>query len=190
MTAFKIEKFEGVVFHLDAIIFKGNDENPAGPMPRILEAFNYLQSEGYKIILAAEDVKKAAEILKQYGLTDVFTHGGTLQIAALEKSRISISDHDPLTYYEGLKKLEIESIKKLLAIASNPDDIRSARATGITNVIGYNGSPDIPFGQVLAHQDSLMRAGNALSGTPHVIGNYAALPEIMFGLKPATEYKF
>lgn len=184
MTDFKIEKFEGAVFHIDAVISKGDNGVPAGPMPRIKEAFNYLQSEGYKIILATENVKQAAKILKQHGLTDTFIHEGILQIVQLKKSPKHHHDKEPLVYYEGLKKLSIKSPKKLLAIASNPDDIRSARMSGITNVIGYAGSPDIEFGQVSARRDALTRDIRMGSGTPYVIENYADLPSIMFGLSP------
>jgi phosphoglycolate phosphatase-like HAD superfamily hydrolase len=176
-------RFEGVVFHTDAVFYGAKGEKPT-LMPRITEAFNYLQSGGYRLILATSDLNSTSQIVEQLSLSPVFTHEGTLQICPITHSEKQNPQYDTPIYWDGLKELGIDTQRKLMAITSRTEGIRSARSTGISNVIGYYGRPDVKFGEMQAYKGSLLRNIRAQSGATQVIGNYAELPETMFYMRP------
>lgn len=178
-----IRKYEGVVFHLDAVISDDTDYCVSGPMPRIREAFKWLADEGYRLFLAAYDTAKANAALNQFDLSGVFMHAGTPQICRIERDERAFSELDPPIYWKELDRLQVGHQQNLLAITSTHDGIISARRTGISHVIGYYGSPGVPFGKSLQQRELLTR-GRCGVGTKLLMANYSELPERMWVLRP------
>jgi beta-phosphoglucomutase-like phosphatase (HAD superfamily) len=179
-------QFSAVVFHEDAVFLQQREGQPEAVMPRLHEALTHLQDQDFEIILAAHDRAQASARLAATNLSQAFTRTGKLQICEMERQP---EEHafTPATYWRGLHALGHEEKGSTFAVTGTADGIRSARASGISNVIGFYGSPDVPFGQVHSLRDSLSRDVAPLAGTNHLMENYAALPEVVFHMRPVVQ---
>ena len=119
--------------------------------------------------------------LNEFGLVDVFTHAGELQIIEAHKHEnpavAALPNQSPLYYRPLIDKGFSQN--QCLAVAASIEDVRSAKDTGISNIIGFYGSPDIPFGETASHQQWLTE-----KGAIRTMVGYFELSETMWGMRP------
>ena len=167
-----------VVFNASALFY----ESGTGPqaMPHAQEVLQFLQSKDIRLVSCFEAGTHPEDMLRQVGLENLFIREDTLQTvyASQETERDIELNLKPLTYYRGLSDLGI-STDNTATIAGHHEEIKEAKASGIKQVIGFYGSPAIPFGQVQATKNSLERDMTPLAGTPLTIANLRQVPEYL-----------
>ncbi|MEZ5901964.1 MAG: hypothetical protein R3D88_01475 [Alphaproteobacteria bacterium] len=168
-----------VVFNSTALLYKEGEK--LKPMPHVVEVLKFLLGKKVRLISSFRQGERAEQSLKDIELLDFFVVDGAFRSVCpmQEDDRARALNLQPFTFWKALKNLGIATNDGVAAVTGHFQEIKEARASGITKVVGFYGSPSISLGRIFAEKGSLERDVVPLSGTAFTTSNLREVPEML-----------